>query len=90
MKPTTQEQLNRVLNINLDQKISKYFDGKFNLCNQQGLKEQNKRTKELLQNAKDIKKLNLDQMFLNVWDQYFNIKTETYWDYQIDKIFYHR
>jgi hypothetical protein len=40
--------------------------------------------------AQRCHKLNLDQMFLNVWSQFWTIENETYQDLQIDKIFYYR
>jgi hypothetical protein len=40
--------------------------------------------------AKRCYKLNLDQMFLNAWSQFWTIENETYQDLQIDKIFYLR
>ena len=40
--------------------------------------------------AQRCHKLNLDQMFLNVWSEYWTIENETYQDLQIDKIFYYR
>jgi len=45
---------------------------------------------KVLDIAKRCHKLNLDQMFLNVWSQFWTIENETYQDLQIDKIFYYR
>lgn len=40
--------------------------------------------------AQRCHKLNLDQMFLNAWSEFWTIENETYQDLQIDKIFYYR
>lgn len=82
--------LDRVLSIDLHDKISKYFDGKLSACNQEGIKKQDKRAKELLNIANEINSLDIDTMFLNVWNQYFDIEEEDFTDLQIEKVFYYR
>lgn len=49
-----------------------------------------KKFDKVLNIALRCKKLNLDQMFLTAWDQFWTIENETYQDLQIDKIFYYR
>ena len=44
----------------------------------------------LLDIAQRCHKLNLDQMFLNAWSEFWTIENETNQDLQIDKIFYYR
>jgi|TARA_R110000824_G_scaffold29979_2_gene99122 hypothetical protein len=84
------KKLDKVLSIDLHDKISKYFDGKLWANNPEGIKKQDKRAKELLNIANEINSLQIDTMFLNVWNQHFDIEEEDWNDLQIEKVFYHR
>lgn len=84
------KKLDKVLSIDLHDKISKYFDGKLWANNPEGIKKQNKRYEELLTIAEEIYELNLDAIFLNVWNQYFDINEEDWNDLQIEKVYYCR
>ena len=82
--------LDKILNIDLNQKIEEYFDGKLWAGNPQGIKEQNKRAKELLSIAKDCDELALGGEFLEIWNIFYKIEEEDWNDLQIEKVFYYR
>lgn len=87
---TIVQKVEKLKSIDLDKKIKEYFESKFYACNPDGIRENNKKAKELLKIAADYHSLKCDADFLKVWNKYFNIDREDFNDYQIDKVFYYR
>ena len=74
-------EMDQLIDINYYELIGSYFNDQV---------RDKEKFETLLDIAKRCHKINLDQMFLNAWSEFWSIENETFQDLQIDKIFYYR